>query len=228
MKIKICFLLSYILFSPILIYSQKVEIIKDTVWLSNECFELQELEITKPVIYNKIQTTYNLFGNNKIFTDYKERLNYKKKVVKDCKSLNELLELQYGFENYEIHFNKNNLLNISISLQVYGSPYEDIKFFTFDIKKDKEIGDKLFKNKRRLFNMYLKKLREIEDSKIQVKYIFLSQYQIVTDEKGNISNLEFVFVNPDPAYHGARIYIIDFSLSEIKPFLKSKYLKYIN
>lgn len=224
MRIKICFfLLLYISFCPLFIYSQKVEIIKDTVCFSSECFEIQELEIHKPLIYNKIQKTYNLFDNNEVFTDYKMRLNHKKKNIKDCKSIDDLREIQYGFEDYEIYFNKNNLLNISIALQVYGSSYEDIKFYTFDIKKDKELGIKLFKNKKELFNKCLKKLTEINSTEIPVKYNSLSEYKIITEKKRDISNLVFVFVNPA---NRSESYEIVFSFSEIKPFLNSKYLKY--
>lgn len=225
MKIKICFFLIYILFCPLFIYSQKVEIIKDTVCLFKECFELQELKINKPKIYKKIQSTYNLFDGVDTFTNYKERLKYKKKGIKDCKSLDELREIQYGFEDYEIYFDKNNILNISISIQAYGSPYENTKYLTFDIKKDKELGIKLFKNKKKLFKMCLEKITELENTEFINKYNSLSQYQIITDNKGNISNLEFVFINPENRTEADGVI---FSFGEIKPFLKPKYLKSLN
>lgn len=220
---KICFLLIYILFSPLFIYSQKVEIIKDTVCLSGECFELQELKITKPIIYSKIQTTFDLFDNNEIFADYKERLNYKKKVFKDCKSLDELRG--YGFEHYEIYFNSNNLLYISITVTSYRYPNENSCYLLFDLKKDEEVGIKLLKNKKKLIKVCLKKIKEKGYSEFLVDYNTLSQYRIDIDENGEISDIIFFSDNlenhNDPNY-------IDLYFSEVKPFIKSKYLKYLH
>lgn len=220
---KICFFLVNILFSPLIIYSQKVEIVKASVCLDNECFELQELKITKPLIYNKIQTTYNLFETNEIFTDWKDRLNHKKKVFKDCKSFDDLREIQYGFEKYQIYFNKNNLLNISIELQVSGSPYETIKFLTFDLRKDKDLGIKLFKNKKKLFNKYLKNITDDEGLNLEAEYNYLSQYEIITTQKGDQLSFMFLYVKPD---NWKENYHVVLTTNEIKPFLKSKYLKY--
>lgn len=223
MKKKICFLLIYILFCPLIIYSQKVEIIKDTVCQSGECFVLQELKITKSKIYNKIQTTHNLFDNNEIFTDWKDRLNYKKKVFKDCKSFDELREIQYGFEDYEIYFNSNNLLYISTTVTAYGYPNEYTYYLLLDLKKDEEVGIKLLKNKKKLFKVCLKKIKEKGYTEFRFDYNNLFQYRIDIDKNGEISNIYFLFDNPendkDPNY-------IDFSFIEIKPFIKSKYLKY--
>lgn len=210
----------YILLFPFFVYSQKIEVLKDTVCLSTQCFELQELKINKPLVYSQIQGVYHLF-DNKIFTHYEDRLSYKKKLFKEYKSEETLRESQYGFENYEIFFNKNDLLNLSISLQVYGSPYEDTRYFTFDLKKDKNIGCLLFKNKKNLIKTCLGKLEKIYHIKFSIKFDDLSNYKINEDENRNIYNLTFVFTNPE---NRDESYEVIFLYNEIKPYIKQKYL----
>ncbi|MDN3606398.1 hypothetical protein [Kaistella yonginensis] len=220
MKFFLCFLKICFLSFPLFVYSQKIEIIKDTVCLSGQCFEFQELKINKPLIYKEIQSAYHLF-DNKTFTKYEDRLSYKKRLFKEYKSEKTLQESQYGFENYEIYFNKNNLLNMSISLQVYGSPYEDTKYFTFDLKEDKNISNLLFKNKKNLIKACLKKLEKIYQIKISLNFDNLSNYKINENESGDIYNLIFVFTNPK---NRGESYEVNFSYDEIKPYIKQKYL----
>lgn len=222
---KIYFFLIHIVFYPLISYSQKVEIVKDSVCLLNECLTIQELNIIKPQIYNIIQTTFNLFDGTQIFTDYNERLKFKKKILQDCNSFNDLRMITYGFEDYEIYFNKNNLLNVSITLQAYGSPYETTEYLMFDLKEDKEIGIRLFKYKRQLFNWCLKKTTNLENTKFLQLNNYLSQYQLITNKEGDISNLEFIFRNPEDR---TEVAVATFTYDEIKPFLKAKYLKYLN
>lgn len=223
----------FFLLFPSLVYSQKIEIVKDTVCFWEDCFDLQELTIiNKPLIYKKIQKTYDIFSgqNDTIYTDYRARLKYKKKLIKEYEPKEDMWQEQYGFEEYEIYFNKNNLLNISISLQIFGSPYEAIQYFTFDVEKDEYIGNSLFKNKQKLTRICLKKLREAYSSTFSTEVDFsaepkyLSDYQINIDKKGNMSNLEFVF-NGSGHYRNKARYYITFSYNEIKPYIKRQYLK---
>ena len=64
-------------------YAQNVSVLKDSVCVSKECFELQELKIgTKNIgIYKRIQKSYDLF-NGTFFDSPEIRLNAKKRYFK--------------------------------------------------------------------------------------------------------------------------------------------------
>ncbi|HEX7869437.1 MAG TPA: hypothetical protein VF455_04920, partial [Chryseobacterium sp.] len=123
-------------------YGQKVSILKDSICYNNICYNLEELNLpTKnKKNYKKIQQTYDIF-NSVIFESPDKRINAKKDTLKKILSENILKESQYGFEKYKIIFNKNDILNLSVKIQSYGSPWEDIKYYCFDTDVDEEIGN---------------------------------------------------------------------------------------
>ncbi len=78
-------------------------------------------------------------------------MNAKKDTLKNFISTNSLRDNQYGFEKYKIYLNKNELLNVSVHIQSYGSPWEDTVYYFFDEMNDREIGENLFINKKNAF-----------------------------------------------------------------------------
>ena len=83
MNFKKYILVVYILFCSLSLYSQSVKIIKDSVCIDGKYFELQELACGTPRVFHTIQEVFPIFGDTLFFGTYKERLNYKKKMILD-------------------------------------------------------------------------------------------------------------------------------------------------
>lgn len=204
-------------------YAQEVSILKDSVCISKECFELQELKIgTKNIgIYKKIQKSYDLF-NGTFFDSPEKRLNAKKDTLKNLISTNSLRDNQYGFENYKIYLNKNGLLNVSVHIQSYGSPWEDTVYYFFDEMNDTEVGEKLFINKKMLLQVCRKKLKS--DKSISFPINNLNQYKINANTSGNITGINFIFYDEkNRTNSGYPEYSISFTWKEIKRFIAPQY-----
>ena len=206
-----------------------IEIIKDSVCVGGDCWELQELTITQPHVYRTIQEV-QYFIKDIFFSDYKDRLSFKKKSLLLCEGLEDSIEClmyyAYPFERYDINYEKNGILNFEMGASFVYSLSWDLFSFTFDLKEDKNLGEDIFVNKDKLLRIYRKKLkvvfREMEEEfdDNDVERIDLSQYDIVTDTAGNI--LSFVFI-----YHFFKsiYWDVSFSFEEIKPFLKPEFLR---
>ena len=226
------FLVICILFSSLSLYSQSVKIIKDSVCIDGKYYELQELTITKQRCFFTIQRAFDIFDGAR-FQDYEHRLYYKKKAVLECGSMSRLecgsfeclQKIGYAFEEYMINYEKNGILNQEIWVTGVGCPRSSVQFFTFDLNEDKNLGEDVFIYKDLLLKKYIRKLKaefteegdeyDEDDGKI----INLSQYKIETDTAGNIQ--KFVFY-----YDYLRMYLFaEFSLEEIKPFLKPEFLR---
>lgn len=140
-------------------FAQNTYILKDSVCVSNECFELQELKINNQnlEIYKKIQRSYDIF-NGVLFEIPEKRMQAKKDTLKKLLNENSLRESQFGFEKYKIFFSKNGLLNLSVDISSYGSPWQDTRYFLFDLNSNKDIGDQLFVYKSQLFKLFDKKI----------------------------------------------------------------------
>ena len=162
MNFKKYILVVYILFSSLSLYSQQVEIIKDSVCIDGVWRELQELTFTHPQIYCAIQEDYNDFDT--IFTDYKERLNYKKKLILDCNGIWECLrEKDYVLEYYDINYQKNDILNVTLRTENFANTFIGIELFTFDLKEGKNLREEVFINKDKLLEIYREKIEEDYD-----------------------------------------------------------------
>ncbi|GEJ46086.1 MULTISPECIES: hypothetical protein [unclassified Chryseobacterium] len=184
---------------------------------------MQELKIgTKNIgIYKKIQKSYDLF-NGTFFDSAERRLNAKKDTLKNLISTNSLRDNQYGFENYKIYLNKNGLLNVSVYIQSYGSPWEDIVYYFFDEMNDTEVGENLFINKKMLLQVCRKKLKS--DKSISFPINNLNQYKINTNTSGNITGINFIFYDEkNRTNSGYPEYSISFTWKEIKRFIASQY-----
>jgi hypothetical protein len=223
--IKYLFNILFIFLFNLSSYAQHVSVLKDSVCISKECFEVQELKIdTKSTgIYKKIQESYDLF-NGTFFESPEKRLNAKKDTLKNLISTNSLRENQFGFEKYKIFLNKNGLLNISVHIQSYGSPWEDTIYYFFDEKNDTEVGENLFINKKILLQLCRKKNKENNDMSFPIKN--LSQYKMDTGAAGNITGIDFIFYDQknrtNSGYPGYSVY---FTWKEIEKFIAPQYRK---
>ncbi|RXM40774.1 hypothetical protein BOQ62_04185 [Chryseobacterium sp. CH21] len=223
--IKYLFNILFIFLFSLSSYAQDVFVLKDSVCISKECFELQELKIeTKNTgIYKKIQKSYDLF-NGTFFDSPDKRLNAKKDTLKNLISTNSLRDNQYGFENYKIYLNKNGLLNVSLHIQSYGSPWEDTVYYFFDEMNDTEVGENLFVNKKMLLQVCRKKLKKDKTISFPIKN--LSQYKINTNIAGNITGIDFIFYDEKNRNNsGYPEYSVSFTSKEIEKFIAPQYKK---
>ncbi|MDC8101162.1 hypothetical protein [Chryseobacterium rhizosphaerae] len=204
-------------------YAQNVSVLKDSICISKECFELQELKIeTKnTVIYKKIQKSYDLF-NGVFFDSPEKRLNAKKDTLKNLISTNSLRDYQFGFEKYKIFLNKNGLLNVSVHIQSYGSPWEYTIYYFFDEMNDTEVGEKLFMNKKMLLQICGKKLKTDNNAFVPIKN--LNQYKIDTSIEGKIIGINLIFYDEKGRTNsGYPEHSVYFTWKEIEKFIVPQY-----
>ncbi|MBD3906713.1 hypothetical protein NAL32_19060 [Chryseobacterium sp. Ch-15] len=204
-------------------FAQNVSILKDSICVSHDCFELQELKInTKNTeAYKKIQKSFDVF-NGFLFDIPEKRLQAKKDTLKSLISKNSLRESQYGFEKYEILFDKKGLLNLSMKIQSYGSPWENTKYYFFDINNNTQIGDNLFINKKKLLFLCKKKIKNEEGQSFNMKS--LSQYKLNTNSKGKVIGISIIFYDEENGTNsGYPQYLALFKWKEIEKFISQKY-----
>ncbi|ROI04144.1 hypothetical protein EGI16_10110 [Chryseobacterium sp. G0240] len=219
--LNIIFVFSLSLFS----YAQNVSVLKDSICISNECFELQELKINtgNTDVYKKIQKSYDIF-NGTFFDSSEKRLKAKKDTLKNLILNNSLRDSQFGFEKYEIFFNRNGFLNLAVHIQSYGSPWEGAVYYFFDSLKNTDVGDKLFTNKKVLLQICRKKLKTDKEISLPVKNV--NQYKIVTDSAGKVTGISFIFYDEkNRTNSGYPEYWVYFARKEIEKFIVPQYKK---
>lgn len=207
------------------LYGQDMKIIKENIKIENNNFELQELQFCKEnkKIYKDIQSVYNIFGG-KFFATSTERLKAKRDLIDQSIKNNDLQESQIAFEKYDIFFNRNNIVNLSIGLQVYRSSWEETKYYCFDLKDNRSIGKSLFANSKKVVQLCNKRLKEEEN----LDYIFttddLANYQLKINSSGRLSEIVFIFSDFNERENsGYPKYYISFNINEIKKYLSPKY-----
>ncbi|WP_131368727.1 hypothetical protein [Chryseobacterium luteum] len=206
-------------------FAQKVSVLKDSVCISHECLELQEIKMDakNADLYKQLQKSFDIF-NGALFMSPEKRLQAKKDTLKDLISKNSLRESQFGFENYKILYDKKGLLNLSVGIQSYGSPWEDTKYYLFDMASNTEIGDRLFTGKKMLLKLFIQKLKAQEDQSFRVNN--LSQYIINTDDTGKVTGLSLIFQDEkNRTNSGYPQYIVLFEWKEIEKFIVPEYKK---
>ncbi|WP_421375570.1 hypothetical protein [Chryseobacterium sp. GP-SGM7] len=151
-------------------------------------------------------------------------MNAKKDTLNKLISTNSLRDNQYGFENYKIFLNKNELLNVSVHIQSYGSPWEATVYYFFDEMNDTEVGENLFLNKKMLLQVCRKKLKT--DKSISFPMKNLSQYKINTNTAGNMTGIDFIFYDEkNRTNSGYPEYSASFTYKEIEKFIAPQYKK---
>jgi hypothetical protein len=99
--------------------SQNIKILNDSIVIDNSYFRLQELkiisknELVKNKIYRTIQSAYNIF-DGLYFDIPEERIKIKKDTLSKRILENRLRESNSGFEHYEIYYDKNSIINLSV------------------------------------------------------------------------------------------------------------------
>jgi hypothetical protein len=213
---------------------QNLKILNDSIFIDNSYFKLQELkiisknELIKSKIYKTIQSTYNIF-DGLYFDTPEERIKIKKDTLSKRVLENRLRESNSGFEHYEIYYDKNSIINLSIGIQSYGSPWEGIEYYCFDLNTGKRIGLDLFINLEALFKKCKNKLKD-QNINLSVKKTDLLNFKIITDKNKHISGIDFsIFDTENYRNSGYKEFIVHFDWSEIKehisPMFKNRFLK---
>ena len=226
MKNKI--ILLFLIFFSISLNSQNLKILKDSVFADSNFLVIEELkinindEIVKNKIYAVTQNTYDLF--DKPFVGKPEkRIKIKKDSLSKKILENRLKESNSGFEHYEIYYDKNKIINLSIAIQSYGSPWEAKQYYCFDLNNGKRIGLNLFVNQQTLLKKIRNKLKE-EEVNLSIKVNHLSNFKIITNK--NISGVDFsIFDTENYRNSGYEEYIIHFDWKDIKSHILPSFSK---
>jgi hypothetical protein len=208
--------------------SQNLKILKDSIFIDSSYLIIEELKINinNEKVTNKIyaitQSTYEIL-DKPFLGKPEERIKKKKDSINIRILENSLRELNTGFENYEIYFDRNNIINISIALQSYGSPWEAIQYYCFDLKNGERVGVDLFVKKQILLEKIRKKLNQ-KNINLSLKLNDLLNFKIITDKERNISGINFsIFDTKNLRNSGYEEHIINFKKNEIIKHISSKY-----
>lgn len=203
--------------------SQTFSIIKDSVLINSTYFVLEDFKINSNNknatnnIYKIIQKTYNIFDKS-LICEPNIRLKIKKDSLSNYVLNNKLNETNFGFEHYEVYFNKNGILNLSINIQSYGSPFEFQTIYCFDLNTGKKIESNLFINLKVLLKKCKTKLKENNNS-ISIKNSDLSNFEITTDIDNNFTELNFIIFDKQYRNSGYQKHIIHFKRKEIEKYI---------
>ncbi|WP_409416567.1 hypothetical protein [Flavobacterium sp. PS2] len=223
-----------LLFFSISVNSQNIRILKDSVFVDSSFFVIEELKINSNIekannkIYAITQNTYEIFKKTFIGKP-EQRIKMKKDTISNRILMNTLRESNSGFEHYEIYYDKNNIINISISIQSYSSPWEATKYYCFDLNNGKRVGINLFVDQQIFLKKIKKKLKD-QDVNLLVKANDLLNFKIITDKNKNISGIDFsIFDTKKYRNSGYEEFIIHFEWKEIEnyisPIFKKRLLK---
>lgn len=207
--------------------AQEIGIVKDSICKGQVCFEINELTIPEKNynVYLDIQKVYNIF-NTKYFKNFNDRFEYKKTFIKQS-SLENLKENQYGTEQYTLFFQRNNIVSCSIGLQVFGSSWEDLKYYCLDLANNKVVGKDLFINQKELLKKCRLKLLDY-DLEFSIKEDSLSNYILLPNSNGKVEKIIFLFYDFNSRSNsGYSKYEVSFNKKEIKKYISKKYLKKI-
>ncbi len=199
-------------------------LIEDTYYVLEEV-QLKEEEDTASIdIYRKIRNTYGIL-NNLIPASPKERLQAKKDTLAALVADNALKEAGYGFEHYELLYDRKGIWNLSVAIQSYGSPFEAKRYFCFDLVSGKEIGKSLFMHQSRLTKEVAARLAP-QEKNITITTEDLSEFEIIGGHNGTLKGVQFSVTDRqhyrNSGYEMVEVY---FSRAEIMPYLAPEYQK---
>ena len=179
-------------------------------------------EIVKTKIYSVTQSTYDIFDKPFIGKPEK-RIKIKKDTLTKRILENRLKESNSGFEHYEIYYDKNKIINLSIRIQSYGSPWEAKQYYCFDLSNGKRIGLNLFANQQTLLKKIKSKLKE-QNIKLTLKTNDLLNFKIITNR--GITGIDFsIFDTENYRNSGYEEYIVHFDWKDIKNHIQPIYCK---
>lgn len=204
------------------INAQKLEILNDSVLVDSSYFKICELKInskSKHVfdLYKIIQTPSKVFQTPYIGMQ-EERLKAKIDTLKYYLQNKELDGIGYSFEDYEIYFEKNNLVNFSIHETTYRSPWEGWRFFLMDLTSGKRIESNLFINPKNILKICKSKLkRDGFNWRITVKD--LKNFQFIKSKNNTVIGLDIIFFDDTYTNHGYEWTSVHFSWKEIGKYI---------
>ncbi len=217
-------------FFSISVNSQNLKILKDSVFVDSSFIVIEELKINSNIekannkIYAITQSAYEIFENPFVGKP-EERIKMKKDTISNRILKNTLREVNSGFEHYQIYYDKNNIINISIGIQSYGSPWEAINYYCFDLNNGKQVGINLFVDQELLLKKIKKKLKD-QDIDLSIKRNDLLNFKIITDKNKNISGLDFsIFDIKNYRNSGYEEFIVHFEWKEIEKYISPIFKK---
>jgi hypothetical protein len=224
------FIALVLIFFSISVNSQNLKILKDSVFVDSSFLVIEELKINSNIeeannkIYAITQNTYEIFEKPFVGKP-EERIKMKKDTISNRILKNTLRESNSGFEHYEIYYDKNNIINISIAIQSYGSPWEAIHYYCFELNNGKRVGINLFVNQQIILKKIGKKLKD-QDINLSIKPNDLLNFKIITDKNKNISGIDFsIFDTKNYRNSGYEEFIVHFEWKEIEKYISPIFKK---
>jgi len=211
--------------------SQTVQILKDSVLFESNYYVLEEVKFNTGnqhtvAIYGEIQNAFDIF-NKPSFETPEKRIQAKKDTLLELISNNELRQANYGFEQYNIFYDKNHLLNLSVHLQSYGSPFEATRYYCFDLNTGKNIGSQLFINQTALLKCIKSRLKK-QNGKLQPNLKALQDFKITTDSKNKITGISFMVADSENYRNsGYEQFEVVFTWKEIQKYIAPSFKKRI-
>lgn len=222
----------FLLFLSGSLKSQTVQILKDSVLYESNYYVLEEIKFkadkSKFVdnMYKEIQDAFDIF-NKPAFNSPEKRIQVKKDTLLALISNDELRHANYGFEHYEIFYDKNQLLNFSTHLQSYGSPFEATRYFCFDLNTGKNICLDLFTNRTALLKCIKSKLKN-QNEKLVPTLKALQDFKIMTNAQNKITGITFIVTDSESYRNsGYEQFEVVFTWKEIQKYIAAPFKKRI-
>lgn len=222
----------FLLFLSGSLKSQTFEILKDSVLFESNYYVLEEIRFKSDKsnltdnMYKEIQSSFDIF-NKPSFHSPEKRIQAKKDTLLALISSDELRHANYGFEHYEIFYDKNQLLNLSVHLQSYGSPFEATRYYCFDLNNGKNIGLDLFTNRTALLKCIKSKLKN-QNEKLVPTLKVLQDFKIMTNTQNKITGITFIVTDSESYRNsGYEQFEVVFTWKEIQKYIAAPFKKRI-
>lgn len=201
---------------------QQLIILKDSVQIGEQYYVLEEPKLANH--YSSISMEiYQKIRNKSIMGSYfsatpEQRLKAKKESLIALMVDSRLREAAYGFEHYELFYNQAGLLNLSVNIQSYGSPFESRQAYSFDLATGKVLGKALFIHHKGLLKMVSDKLKE-QKKGFKLNLDALDQYEIV-NHKGMVEGIKFLITDTQNYRNsGYEVFEVDLTSKEIASYV---------
>lgn len=210
--------------------AQSAVILKDSAAIGPEYYVLEELKLNTndagaKQIYKRIRSASGVMEST-ISLSPEQRLRAKKDTLLAIIAEGTIREAGYGFEHYQLLYDREGLLNLSVLIQSYGSPFESRLYYCFDLATGKEVAGMLFINRNGLLKAISEKLGQ-QQAGLLAKPEDLGKYELIT-ENGSIEGIRF-FVEDTGNYvsSGYQTHEIYFEIKEIEPYIAPNYKRRI-
>ncbi|WP_374173289.1 hypothetical protein [Flavobacterium tructae] len=218
------FITVVLIFFSISLHSQNLRILKDSVYVDSGFLIIEELKINSSnekvnhKVYAITQNTYEVFDKSFVGKP-EDRIRMKKDTLSKRILNNTLRESNSGFEHYEIYYDKNKIVSFSIGIQSYGSPWEAIQYYCFDLNNGKRVGVDLFVDKPGLLKKIRKKLKD-QDINLPLKPSDLLNFRIIIDKSKSVPDFYFsIFDTKNYRNSGYEEFSVHFEWREIESYI---------